>query len=304
MGSWNLCLRMQIALDGEAWKKRPQQSTPGLMRQRNKDHEIPSKHVDILLEKLGSAGRDASHSKSADIQTLLRLHSLQISMAILGVINDSTDAHKLSAVFDAAFDLSTAYVYKRVALGSFYWLADPFAFRRACRQCQTIVDNAARPVWTAQQEARCAKRTGLDKSETQSSSSSYASTLLEELVRSQDAYPQLASVVLNLIIASYETTDALLSWTFYFLARHPESYRILRLAILNDFGTPAHPRQSLNVQTLLSCTYLQYCMKESLRLEPPVPRSGKTAVRDTVLPSGGGSDGTQPVFVPKVCSSV
>jgi len=271
------------------------------MRQRNKDHEVLGKHVDILLEKLDTAGGDASSPQPVEMQKMLRLHSLQISMAMLGVIDDSTHADKLSAVFDAAFDFCTAYLYRRIALGSFYWLADSFAFRRACRQCHTIIHNAVWPVWMAQQEARRAELGKSDKSEAQSSSAQ-TQTLLEDLVRSQDAYSELAAVVLNLIFASYETTGALLSWTFYFLACHPESYRLLRASILNEFGTPAHPRQSLNVQTLLSCTYLQHCMKEALRLEPPVPRAPKTAVRDTTLPSGGGPDGTQPVFVPKVCS--
>ena len=37
----------------------------------------------------------------------------------------------------------------------------------------------------------------------------------------------------------------------------------------------------------------------ALRLHPVVPRNERQAVRDTVLPLGGGSDGLSPVFVPK-----
>jgi hypothetical protein len=36
-----------------------------------------------------------------------------------------------------------------------------------------------------------------------------------------------------------------------------------------------------------------------LRLLPPVPANGRFAIRDTVLPLGGGPDGKSPVFVAK-----
>lgn len=37
----------------------------------------------------------------------------------------------------------------------------------------------------------------------------------------------------------------------------------------------------------------------ALRLHPVVPRNERKALRDTVLPLGGGKDGMSPVFVPK-----
>ncbi|KAJ0104138.1 hypothetical protein J7T55_000489 [Diaporthe amygdali] len=36
-----------------------------------------------------------------------------------------------------------------------------------------------------------------------------------------------------------------------------------------------------------------------LRLYPPVPTSAKVAVRDTILPRGGGPDGEAPIYIPK-----
>lgn len=37
----------------------------------------------------------------------------------------------------------------------------------------------------------------------------------------------------------------------------------------------------------------------ALRLHPPVPYNARAALRDTILPVGGGSDGLSPVLVPK-----
>jgi cytochrome P450 len=36
----------------------------------------------------------------------------------------------------------------------------------------------------------------------------------------------------------------------------------------------------------------------ALRLNPPVPMNNREAIRDTVLPRGGGADGTSPILVP------
>ena len=37
----------------------------------------------------------------------------------------------------------------------------------------------------------------------------------------------------------------------------------------------------------------------ALRLYPPVPNNAKIAIRDTVLPRGGGPEGRDPIIVPK-----
>lgn len=37
----------------------------------------------------------------------------------------------------------------------------------------------------------------------------------------------------------------------------------------------------------------------ALRLHPVIPRNGREALKDTILPVGGGEDGMSPVFVPK-----
>jgi cytochrome P450 len=48
---------------------------------------------------------------------------------------------------------------------------------------------------------------------------------------------------------------------------------------------------------LRSMKYLNWVIKEALRLHPPVASNQREAVRDTVLPRGGGADGKSPVFV-------
>lgn len=45
--------------------------------------------------------------------------------------------------------------------------------------------------------------------------------------------------------------------------------------------------------------YLNWTIKEALRLNPPVASNQREAVRDTVLPRGGGRNGDEPLFVKK-----
>lgn len=45
--------------------------------------------------------------------------------------------------------------------------------------------------------------------------------------------------------------------------------------------------------------YLSQVIKESLRLFPPVPLNNRTASKTTILPRGGGPDGSAPILVRK-----
>lgn len=105
--------------------------------------------------------------------------------------------------------------------------------------------------------------------------------------------------VLGLLAAGRDTTASLMSWTFYCLIRHPEVFNKLRGIILENFGTYAEGHQTITFEGLKGCSYLQHVMNETLRLHSIVPFNSRCAVRDTTLPTGGGPDGTAPVFIPK-----
>ncbi|KIX95653.1 uncharacterized protein Z520_08773 [Fonsecaea multimorphosa CBS 102226] len=107
--------------------------------------------------------------------------------------------------------------------------------------------------------------------------------------------------LMNVLLAGRDTTASLLSNLFFMLAKHPAIWDKVRRDIAGLQGrVPTY-------EDLRSLKYVQCCINESLRLHPVVPRNQREAVRDTVLPVGGGKDGLSPVFVPKgtrVCYNI
>lgn len=85
------------------------------------------------------------------------------------------------------------------------------------------------------------------------------------------------------------------------LAINPDIYAKLRRTILEDFGEASNSINASNLTftKLKSCRYLQHVLQESLRLHPAVPFNNRQAVRDTVLPVGGGPDQTKPIAIRK-----
>ncbi|RAK80221.1 cytochrome P450 [Aspergillus fijiensis CBS 313.89] len=100
--------------------------------------------------------------------------------------------------------------------------------------------------------------------------------------------------LMNVLLAGRDTTASLLSNMFFMLAKHPEVWAKLRQEVVTKLEgrLPSY-------EELRGLRYLRYCVNESLRLHPVVPMNDRVAVRDTVLPVGGGKDGLSPVFVPK-----
>lgn len=85
------------------------------------------------------------------------------------------------------------------------------------------------------------------------------------------------------------------------LAANPGVYVKLRRTVVATFGSENNfnPNTPFNLETLKNCTYLQWVIMETLRLFPAGPINVREALRDTVLPVGGGPDGRAPVAVRK-----
>src|ERR1700743_3778989 len=107
---------------------------------------------------------------------------------------------------------------------------------------------------------------------------------MEAMVAEGHDFYYIAHQCRHLIIAGFETTSALLGFSFALLERHSDVFKKLRDIVIETFGTEGQPKEDINFETQKDCKYLQYVLNETLRLYPAGPSIHRVAVRDTVLP--------------------
>jgi cytochrome P450 len=158
-------------------------------------------------------------------------------------------------------------------------------FRKLEADLKIVRDFVDSFVWDA------LSRRNTEKSSSSSEPGRYI--FLYELAKETQDPILLRSESLNILLAGRDTTASLLGNLWFVIARRPDIWANLRSEIDPLNGSPP------TYQQLKDMKYLRYTLNESLRLYPVVPSNSRTAVRDTILPLGGGPDGKSPVFVPK-----
>ena len=117
--------------------------------------------------------------------------------------------------------------------------------------------------------------------------------LLYELIAQKVDKIKIRYELLHALIAGRDTTASLLSNVWFELSKRPDIWARLGEEISTLGGEPPSYEQLKNLK------YLRALLNESLRLYPIVPENSRQALTDTVLPLGGGEDGSSPIFVPK-----
>ncbi|PHH89972.1 hypothetical protein CDD83_4833 [Cordyceps sp. RAO-2017] len=116
---------------------------------------------------------------------------------------------------------------------------------------------------------------------------------LEELVRQTEDPIRIRSELLNILTAGRDTTASLLTNVWFMLGKHPEVWQKLQdeITTLDD--------QRPTFERIKNLRYTKAVINETLRLFPPVPVNSRQACEDTTIPTGGGPDGSAPVFAKK-----
>ncbi|KAK3306376.1 oxidoreductase-like protein [Chaetomium strumarium] len=226
-------------------------------------------------------------------------------------------------------DAGKAWVETRGAFWKYRWLLPSGQFRKHCAAVHRYAE------WFVQLRLRRGGEaddylSGLQQHSTGAAAANNNKddryVLLHELAKSTQDPVELRSQTLNVLTAGRDTTSALLGWVFYLLCRHPRVWARLREEVLAQFGADvpqAGSRQGSTTTTTATTTtttstsattsasgfgfrqvrdampYMHAVINETLRVAPVVPLNDRIALRDTVLPRGGGPQRDQPVFVPK-----
>ncbi|EUC49786.1 hypothetical protein COCMIDRAFT_32802 [Bipolaris oryzae ATCC 44560] len=296
--------RSIFAVDGKAWHRSREAMRPIFARDNISRLDLLEEHVQTMFQiieskKQGSMVDDDGRAWSAPVSLATLLPRLTMDSATELFLGHSTHSLKLLLSnqhrgdgqiqheeddFGHAFERMLSILGTRMRLRSLYWLYGNKELSQCIQTLHKFVDNAI----DAADQSR----------EQRSSKLRY--DFLESLRACCSDRAEVREQVLGLLAAGRDTTASLTAWVFYCLVRNPRIYAKLRETILETFGPYSSTvGQSITFEKLKGCSYLQYVLNETLRLHSVVPFNSRCAVRDTVLPTGGGQDGNMPIFVPK-----
>jgi cytochrome P450 len=126
-------------------------------------------------------------------------------------------------------------------------------------------------------------------------------SMIDDLVAQQLEPSVIRDQVWSTFVAARDTTSSLLSFTTYFLAKNPRVWQKLREAVFETLGSTP---EGITFESLKRCSYVGYVLNETMRVCSIVPINLRVAIRDTVLPRGGGPNEDQPIYVPKGASVI
>ncbi len=262
--------------EGLAWKQSRDLLRPQFVYRQYEDLKVFREPVDDLLKAVASGG-------VVDLQPYFFRLTLDITTAFLfgnSVMSLSDTTTDGQADFANAFNVAQDFVAKRMRLQGLYWLIGGSKFREACKTVHAFADSII--------ERALSRDKAGDEGQ-----SKYV--FLDFLAKNCQNRTALRSQIINILVAGRDTTACLISWTLFLLVRHPQVLQRLREEIRSCLGD----RVDMTRSDLRNMKYVQNILNETLRLYPSVPVNSRMAIRDTVLPVGGGPDLSQPVFVRK-----
>ncbi|CAG8978818.1 hypothetical protein HYALB_00012218 [Hymenoscyphus albidus] len=210
------------------------------------------------------------------------------SSALAVVDSGNTTDSQRDMDFSEAMRYAQETIMCRLRFKSLYWIISSNKFGKACKTVQDFADRSVAKVLDANHE-RAATVPGQKTKH----------IFLEELATQTQDPIEIRDQALQLLLAGRDTTASLLSWSIALLARHPSDFQRIRASVIDIFGTYQEPKEEMTFSSLKSCKELTYLFYETLRLYPVVSMNSRRAIRNTILPTGGGPDGKLPVAVMK-----
>lgn len=102
-------------------------------------------------------------------------------------------------------------------------------------------------------------------------------SLMESLLLKEGVMPEdILTVILDMLLIGVNTTVHTVAFLLYHLARNPRAQHKL-------YDEIKSVSESLDKDKLMGMKYLQACIKESLRLKPPMPVLSRVLTKDIVI---------------------
>lgn len=305
--------------DGEEWAHSRALLRPNFAKDHVADLSMIDRHFGDLMVLLRP---HAAAGSAVDLQPLLMRLTLDTATEFL--FNRSTRTLSLEHAgpaehaFGDAFQLSLNEMALLLRLGPFRFLhRQSREVTAAHKLCRAYVDRFVDEAWALKQGDKTDDRT----------------YFLKALVESTSDKEKVRDELLNILIAGRDTVASLLGSLFRVLSRRPDIWAKVRAEVAQFQGKLPRYEQLRNLKYAKYCInegesrqhhHLLHCLvnlalpesmatlhfwltsaslsantMKALRLWPAVPLNSRLAVRDTVLPRGGGPNGDEPVYVPK-----
>jgi len=288
--------------EGAVWKHSRNLVKPTFARSEIADVAMFEFHFERFLEGIPRNGNTVDLQqpihKLVCIHNAFQLGSLLITVNqfldvasefILGQSMDSqlSDDPYDSAGFLKAFNDGLGEITKRATFGKLSRIIFFFdqKYKQAYTKLHSYIDvHVQRALEATSPET-------LEKNDDEGKQTRYI--LLHEMAKQERDPIELRFQILHVFIASRATTSILMANMIFNLARNPHIWTELRKQSL------ALGDQPLTFELLKSLTFFRHVIHETLRLTGPTGRTRRQAMKNTILPVGGGTDGKAPVFVEK-----
>ncbi|EZG04409.1 hypothetical protein H106_05341 [Trichophyton rubrum CBS 735.88] len=273
--------------DGSDWEHSRAMLRPNFSRSQIADLNMFERHVRELIELIPTDG------STVDLQSLFFGMTLDSATEFLfGESASTLSGHRSTApkgdIFGQSFDYCTGYIGKRFRFGlPSIW--GNKKYRQGVKDVHTFADHYVRK---GIERYNSREKLG----DVPDESGRYV--FLDELVKETQDPLVLRSELMNILLAGRDTTASLLSVLWNTLSKRQDVWEKLQAEVQTLDG------RAPSFEEIKNMKYLRFTLNEILRLYPVVPGNSRSAIRDTVLPRGGGPDGQSPVFVPKGTSVI
>ncbi|EMD32768.1 hypothetical protein CERSUDRAFT_118491 [Gelatoporia subvermispora B] len=285
--------------NGEEWKHNRAMIRPFFHKERVSDLHVVDRYA---AQTLAILSRTAQSEEIIDIQDLFCRFTLDSGADFIAGIKPKSLSAQRPVPFKAhlgakgaatddefgtfahAFDNIQVQISLRSRFGTL-WPLHELIHDRTSRDAEVIKRWITPKVEEALREKAKGRTLGLGMDGEQRS-------LLDTLMEDTDDEASIRFGLLNVLMAARDTTAALLSFTTYLLAMHPNVMIRLRQEVLDNFGPSGRPSR----EALQRMSYLSAVLNESLRLFPPAAAGAREAVTDGFIKSG---DHGRKMHIPK-----
>ncbi|KAI8954526.1 cytochrome P450 [Xylaria longipes] len=271
--------------DGPAWKRSRELIRRQFVRVQKQTPLAFAPIVEVLVSSIS----ETAVNGQVNLKPLMFEYTLATTtMLLFGEPHSNMSKADREAVREN-FDYAAFGCGIRVRLADLAWIYNPPKFRKACKAVRN---------WATFFAARAIKYK--DEYGEEVAGERYA--FIIDLWKEMQDFNLVRDQLLHVLVAGRDSTASLLSWTFFHLVRNRDVLERLQTEISSIPVDGAITREKIQKLSFLRC-----CLNETLRLYPTLPMNIRFTNKTTVLPRGGGPDGTSPVLLPEgsgICYSV